>query len=67
MLATTRVTLVLPDVLRQAVRRGDQHGDRILRNETCSNDTRHFGIAALRREGRGRTCVGRMLARSRRQ
>ena len=24
--------------------RGDQHGDRILRNETCSNDTRHFGI-----------------------
>ncbi len=24
--------------------RGDRHGDRILRNETCSNDTRHFGI-----------------------
>ena len=24
--------------------RGDQQGDRILRNETCSNDTRHFGI-----------------------
>jgi hypothetical protein len=24
--------------------RGDQHGDRILRNETCSNDTRHFGV-----------------------
>ena len=24
--------------------RGDQHSDRILRNETCSNDTRHFGI-----------------------
>src|SRR5712692_6919353 len=23
---------------------GDRHGDRILRNETCSNDTRHFGI-----------------------
>jgi hypothetical protein len=25
-------------------RRGDQHGDRILRNETCSNDARHFGV-----------------------
>jgi hypothetical protein len=24
--------------------RGDEHGDRILRNETCSNDTRHFGV-----------------------
>ncbi len=24
--------------------RGDRHGDRILRNETCSNDTRHFGV-----------------------
>src|SRR3954447_16565935 len=24
--------------------RGDQHADRILRNETCSNDTRHFGV-----------------------
>jgi hypothetical protein len=24
--------------------RGDQQGDRILRNETCSNDTRHFGV-----------------------
>ena len=24
--------------------RGDQHSDRILRNETCSNDTRHFGV-----------------------
>src|SRR6266568_26614 len=24
--------------------RGDQHSDRILRTETCSNDTRHFGI-----------------------
>ena len=24
--------------------RGDQHNDRILRNETCSNDTRHFGV-----------------------
>jgi hypothetical protein len=24
--------------------RGDQHGDRILRTETCSNDTRHFGV-----------------------
>ncbi|MBV9602111.1 MAG: hypothetical protein JOZ87_35360 [Chloroflexi bacterium] len=24
--------------------RGDQHTDRILRNETCSNDTRHFGV-----------------------
>jgi hypothetical protein len=24
--------------------RGDQHGDRILRTETCSNDTYHFGI-----------------------
>ncbi len=24
--------------------RGDQHGDRILRAETCSNDTRHFGV-----------------------
>src|SRR5204862_5022433 len=25
-------------------RRIDQHGDRILRTETCSNDTRHFGV-----------------------
>jgi hypothetical protein len=25
--------------------RGDQHSDLILRNETCSNDTRHFGVA----------------------
>jgi hypothetical protein len=24
--------------------RGDRNGDRILRNETCSNDTRHFGV-----------------------
>src|SRR5947209_16166958 len=24
--------------------RGDQHTDRILRNETCSNDTYHFGV-----------------------
>jgi hypothetical protein len=24
--------------------RGDRRGDRILRNETCSNDTRHFGV-----------------------
>ncbi len=24
--------------------RGDRHGDCILRNETCSNDARHFGI-----------------------
>src|SRR5712671_2000390 len=24
--------------------RGDQHSDRILRNETCSNDARHFGV-----------------------
>jgi hypothetical protein len=24
--------------------RGDQNGDRILRTETCSNDTRHFGV-----------------------
>jgi hypothetical protein len=24
--------------------RGDRHGDRILRAETCSNDTRHFGV-----------------------
>ena len=24
--------------------RGDQHGDRILRTETCSNDTYHFGV-----------------------
>jgi hypothetical protein len=24
--------------------RGDHHGDRILRAETCSNDTRHFGV-----------------------
>src|SRR5712691_3628362 len=24
--------------------RGEQHSDRILRNETCSNDTRHFGV-----------------------
>ena len=24
--------------------RGDEQGDRILRNETCSNDTRHFGV-----------------------
>ena len=24
--------------------RGDGHADRILRTETCSNDTRHFGI-----------------------
>jgi hypothetical protein len=24
--------------------RGDRHADRILRTETCSNDTRHFGI-----------------------
>jgi hypothetical protein len=24
--------------------RGDQHGDRILRTETCSNDTRHFDV-----------------------
>jgi hypothetical protein len=24
--------------------RGAQHGDRILRAETCSNDTRHFGV-----------------------
>ena len=24
--------------------RGDQHGDRILRAETCSNDARHFGV-----------------------
>lgn len=24
--------------------RGDRHGDRILRTETCSNDTRHFGV-----------------------
>lgn len=24
--------------------RGDQHGDRSLRAETCSNDTRHFGV-----------------------
>jgi hypothetical protein len=24
--------------------RGDQHSDRILRAETCSNDTRHFGV-----------------------
>jgi hypothetical protein len=24
--------------------RGDQRGDRILRTETCSNDTRHFGV-----------------------
>src|SRR5215216_920092 len=24
--------------------RGDQHSDRILRTETCSNDTRHFGV-----------------------
>jgi hypothetical protein len=24
--------------------RGDQHRDRILRTETCSNDTRHFGV-----------------------
>src|SRR5438132_3001565 len=24
--------------------RGDQHGERILRAETCSNDTRHFGV-----------------------
>src|SRR5262245_10857341 len=24
--------------------RGDQHSDRILRNETCSNDSRHFGV-----------------------
>jgi hypothetical protein len=24
--------------------RGDQHGDRILRAETCSNNTRHFGV-----------------------
>jgi hypothetical protein len=24
--------------------RGDQHADRILRTETCSNDTRHFGV-----------------------
>jgi DNA-binding transcriptional ArsR family regulator len=24
--------------------RGERHGDCILRNETCSNDTRHFGI-----------------------
>src|SRR5256712_10492757 len=24
--------------------RGDQHTDRILRNETCSNDPRHFGV-----------------------
>lgn len=24
--------------------RGDQHGDRILRAETCSNDTRHFAV-----------------------
>jgi len=24
--------------------RGDQHTDRILRTETCSNDTRHFGV-----------------------
>ena len=24
--------------------RGDRHADRILRNETCSNDTRNFGV-----------------------
>jgi hypothetical protein len=24
--------------------RGDQHSDRILRTETCSNDTHHFGV-----------------------
>lgn len=24
--------------------RGDHHGDRILRTETCCNDTRHFGV-----------------------
>src|SRR5438552_12235142 len=24
--------------------RGDRHGDRILRNEPCSNDTRHLGL-----------------------
>ena len=24
--------------------RGDQHSDRILRTETCSNDTYHFGV-----------------------
>src|SRR6202165_3753548 len=24
--------------------RGDRHADRILRTETCSNDTRHFGL-----------------------
>jgi hypothetical protein len=24
--------------------RGDQHGDRIFRAETCSNDARHFGV-----------------------
>lgn len=24
--------------------RGDQHSDRILRTETCANDTRHFGV-----------------------
>jgi hypothetical protein len=24
--------------------RGDRHGNRILPNETCSNDTRHFGV-----------------------
>jgi hypothetical protein len=24
--------------------RGDEHGDRILRTETCSNDTYHFGV-----------------------
>ncbi len=34
--------------------RGDQHSDRILRTETCSNDTRHFGVGSTtRRQERG--------------
>src|SRR5216117_3580773 len=37
--------------------RGDQHGDRILRTETCSNDTYHFGVGR-----RWKTC--RCSARS---
>src|SRR6266849_2739035 len=29
---------------KQYTRGDDHHADRILRNETCSNDTRHFGV-----------------------
>jgi len=35
--------------------RGDQHSDRILRNETCSNDHRHFGVG--RRSKTSRCCA----------